>query len=726
MRGDLDGWMPRLVNGVFGEGAMHSIGVDVGGTFTDIAAVDSGGDLTILKVLSSTGDYSDAIGSGIEQLVRTGAVDVADVRLLAHAATIATNTVITLTGARVGLITTEGFRDVLEIGRLRYPRLYDMNWSKPPILVPRRHRTEVRERIDHRGRIVTALDWPSVEAAVERLLAAEVESIAICLLNAYANPEHEQRIAEYVRERAPQVDLSVSSDVLPEVKEFERTSTTVINAYVKPVVARYLTSLERRLADLGITAPVTVMQSSGGTVRTEVAKQRPVYAIESGPAAGVVGAAALGRHLGIDNLISFDMGGTTAKTCLIESGQPRLTGEYEVGGALNIGHRLLRGGGYLLRVPAIDLAEIGAGGGSIAWIDRGGALRVGPQSAGASPGPACYARGGTLPTVTDANVVLGYLNPRYLVGGELSIDYEAARRAVADHIAGPLGLDLESAASGIHRIVNATMVRAVRAVSSEIGRDPKDFVLFAFGGSGPVHAGNLARDAEVPQVVVPPAPGVFSALGLLVSTVEHQYVQTYWRDLLGANVDEIESHFRRIEGEARETLRGEGFAEFDVTMQRMVDLRYPGQTSEITVAAPERGLVAADLPDLAEAFHAEHERTYGHRSSEGERVEIVNVRLRARGHSEEDFTPDALARAARRRARQSRVETGSRRAYFEREGGWIETPVVQRSDLEGKPLRGPLIIEEYDSTVVVPPRSSTSLDDAGNIRIELDPSELRS
>jgi len=694
---------------------MQSVGVDVGGTFTDIASVDSDGRLTISKVLSSPTDYSNAICSGLADMVGEGDIVPSAVRHLVHAATIATNTVITGTGARVGLITTQGFRDVLELGRLRYPKLYDMNWDKPAPLVPRHLRREVYERIDHRGEIVTPLDRESVDAAVEALLSFEVDSIAICLLNAYANPIHEEAVAEIVRRRTPTTQLSVSSDVLPEVKEFERTSTTVINAYVKPVVARYLTQLEKRLDAMQFEAPVTVMQSSGGTVQTRVAREHPVYSIESGPAAGVVGAAALMSHLGIDNAISFDMGGTTAKTCLIEHGEPRLASEYEVGGEMNIGHRLLRGGGYLLRVPAIDLAEIGAGGGSIAWIDRGKALRVGPQSAGAEPGPACYSRGGTMPTVTDANVVLGYLNPSYLVGGELSIDVERAARAITDEIAKPLDLPLETAAQGIHTIVNSTMGRAVRAVSIEIGRDPNDFVLFAFGGSGPVHAGTLARTAKVPHVVIPPAPGVFSAVGLLVSTVEHRYVQTFWHELGDVDLSALEKRFHLLETEGRETLGSEGFASSQVKIQRLVDLRYSGQNSELTIPLSN---TAVHLPALAEAFHVEHETTYGYRSVD-EKLEIVNLRVRAQGFSDDDFTPDDLARSGQGRYR-SRSSTGaSRSAYFGEPYGWVTTPVIVRGDLDESPREGPFVVEEYDSTILVPPDASVYCDEWSNIRMDL-------
>lgn len=699
--------------------ARQSIGFDVGGTFTDVVVVDNDGHLAIRKVLSTPHDYSDGICAGLANMIQQNLVSVQDVRHLVHAATVATNTIITGTGAKVGLITTDGFRDVLEIGRLRYPRLYDMDFDKPVPLVPRHLRLGVIERVDYLGNVVTELDWKSVEAAIERLVSSDVESIAICLLNAYANPEHEQRIARHLAQHAPKIELSVSSEVLPEIKEYERTSTTVIDAYIKPVVARYISNLETRLNDMGLTAPITVMQSSGGTVRSSFVKQRPVYAIESGPAAGAVGAATLGKHLGINNIIAFDMGGTTAKTCLIENGVPRLASEYEVGGGLNIGHRLLRGGGYLLRVPSIDLAEIGAGGGSIAWIDRGGVLRVGPQSAGAEPGPACYQRGGNVPTVTDANVVLGYLNPRYLVGGELEIDRDMALHALAHNIGDPLKLKVEDAALGIHNIVNSTMVRAVRAVSSEIGRDPGDFVLFAFGGSGPVHAATLAREANMSSVIVPPAPGVFSAVGLLLSTVEHQYVQTFWRELGKVDINLFEQSFKRLEQEAQVTLLGEGFNEKQIELDRFVDMRYPGQTSEILIGVPTARRDDQLLGELESAFHLEHENSYGYRSLEAEAVEIVNIRLRARGISSNDFSPDDLFRAGHQTIGSSSFAESRRSAYFGIDYGWIETPVIPRDELRESPTEGPLIIEEYDATIVIPPEASARTDAANNLRIEL-------
>lgn len=697
---------------------MERIGVDVGGTFTDIVALDEDRGLTVLKVLSTPSDYSEAIQTGLWQLVQRGAITPGQVVSVVHAATVATNSVITGSGARVGLITTEGFRDVLEIGRLRMPRLYDMEWRKPRPLVPRYLRQEVSERVDFRGGVVTPLDQASVQRAVERLLSLGVESIAVCLLHSYANPDHEQAIGEYIRGRAPHVNLSLSHQVLPEIKEYERTSTTVINAYVKPLVQQYLSNLERRLGKMGIRAPLMVMHSAGGTMKAAAAGEHPDQVIESGPAAGVVGAAEVGHRLGIPNLISFDMGGTTAKACLIEDGEPRLASEFEVGAGASVGHRLLKGGGYLLRVPAIDLVEIGAGGGSIAWIDRGGILRVGTQSAGADPGPACYLRGGTEPTVTDANVALGYLNPGYLAGGDLVIDGELARRAVQDRIAGPLRLSLEEAAHGIHTVVNSNMVRAIQAVSSEIGRDPRDFALFAFGGSGPVHAASLAVQARIPSVIVPPGPGVFSATGLLFTAVEHRYSQTFWYGVEETDVEKLNGVLARLDQEARETLAAEGFSSEEMEFQHMVDMRYRGQSSELSIQVPPGYITREVLRALVDAFHVEHERSYGYRSDR-EDVQCVNLRVRARAIPRDPVAPGALAVVTGGHRNGPDGSAPIRKAYFGRDHGWVETPVVSRGDLSVVPLRGPAIVEEYDSTVAVPPGATATLDEVNNIRIDV-------
>jgi N-methylhydantoinase A len=497
------------------------VGVDIGGTFTDIVFLDTHGRLHIKKVASSADDYARAIVDGLREVFEETGLRGADVAELLHGTTVASNALLELRGARTGLITTRGFRDVLEIRHLRMPRLYDLTWQKPPTLVERRLRLEVDERIDAHGQIQRPLADADVERALDRLLAQEIEGLAVCLLNAYANPVHEERIKAIVQRRAPNLPLCISSEVLPEIKEYERTSTTVINTYVLPIVGRYLATLRTGLDAIGVRAPLLIMQSNGGLMTADAAAVRPMHIIESGPAAGVVGAQALAHRIGLGKLVTFDMGGTTAKASLVEDGAISRATEYQVGGGIMHGSRLLTGAGYLLRVPAIDLAEVGAGGGSIVWIDAGGALQVGPRSAGASPGPLCYDLGGTEPTVTDANVILGYLNPAALAGGAVKLNARLAHELFQNRIAARMGMSLEEAAHGAHLIAASNMMRAIKAVSSERGRDPREYVLFAFGGNGPLFAAGMARALEMSRVVVPPAPGLFSAFGLLYSEVEH-------------------------------------------------------------------------------------------------------------------------------------------------------------------------------------------------------------
>src|SRR5213594_4864893 len=462
--------------------ARFRVGVDIGGTFTDIVLLDAGGRIHTKKVSSSVDDYARAIVDGLGELFGETGLGGGDLAEVLHGTTVASNAILELKGARTGLITTTGFRDVLEIWRNRMPKLYDLSWEKPVPLVERYLRVEVEERVDAHGQILKPLDPAAVERALDRLLAEKIEALAVCLLHSYANPAHEERIAEIVRKRAPDLTLSVSSHVLPEIREYERTSTTVINAYVMPIVRRYLGTLRAGLDGVGAKAPLMIMQSNGGLMTDEAAATRPVHIIESGPAAGVVGAQALARKIGLGKIVTFDMGGTTAKASLVEDGEVSRATEYQVGGGIMAGSRLLTGAGYLLRVPAIDLAEVGAGGGSLVWIDPGGGLQVGPQSAGAFPGPLCYDLGGAEPTVTDAHEIL---------------EAKIARR---------LGLPLAEAAYGAHVIAASNMMRAIRAVSSERGRDPREYALFAFGGNGPVFAAGMARQLEITRVVVPPAP----------------------------------------------------------------------------------------------------------------------------------------------------------------------------------------------------------------------------
>jgi N-methylhydantoinase A len=688
------------------------VGIDVGGTFTDIVFLSPDGAVLTRKILSSPDDYSRAIRVGLEEIFRDARVNPGEVREVMHGTTVATNAILEGKGARTGLVTTRGFRDVLEIRRMRTNRLYDIYWEKPAPLVRRRWRREVTERVDHRGEVLVPLDVADAREAVGRLLAEGVTSIAICFLHAYANPAHERQVEAIVRELAPGLSVSLSCRVLPEIKEYERTSTTVINAYIRPVIDGYVASLEAHLRELGIGAPLLIMQSNGGLMPAATAREAPIHIIESGPAAGVTGALEVSQRLGLPNVITLDIGGTTAKTSLIESGQLTRSAEYEVGGGMSIGHRLLKGGGYLLRVPAVDIAEVGAGGGSIAWIDKGGSLQVGPQSAGAAPGPACYDRGGEEPTLTDANVVLGYLNPRALAGGTLRLDASRARQAVEERIAAPLGLDVTDAAWAIHRLADASMVRALRAVSTERGRDPRNFVLFAFGGKGPVHALGIAEALGIGRVVIPPAPGLFSSLALLFSEVEHHFVQTYFPPSGADDVARLEMVLADLERQGREALDAEGYRGDRARLDRYADARYAGQSSELTIPVPPGALTPAVLAALREAFAVEHEKTYGYRS-DAEPVQIVGLRLVARGLSSEARVPDRL-----RIAGGPAAARGSRQAYFGPQHCWRQTPVLGRNDLMAAPSDGPLIVEEYDATTVIPPGWSASLDAGGHVMIQ--------
>jgi N-methylhydantoinase A len=684
------------------------VGIDIGGTFTDIVFLTEDGHVYTAKVPSTPDDYSRGIADGMRAVFAERHADGASVDEVIHGTTVATNAILEKKGARTGLITTEGFRDVLEIRRLRMPRLYDLGWQKPETLVPRDRRLEVRERIDHRGAVVHPLDEADAARVIDELLATGVDSVAVCLLNAYANGLHEARVEALIRARRSDLPVNLSSEILPEIREYERTSTTVVNAYVLPVVERYLGSLAVVLRELGVKAPLLIMQSNGGTMSAESAARRPIHIIESGPAAGVVGAVEIARKLGCADVLTFDMGGTTAKASIIEGGDVSRVSECEVGGGINLAGRLLRGGGYHVRVPAIDIAEVGAGGGSLVWIDRGGSMRVGPESAGADPGPVCYGRGGRIPTVTDANVVLGFLNPDYLVGGSLRLDADRAAQALTESIARPLGLEVAEAAWGVHVLANAMMARAVRAVSSERGRDPRQFVLMAFGGNGPVHAVTLARSLEIPRVVVPPVPGLFSALGLLFPEIAHHYVRTHKRRLDELALDDAQGVFDQLEAEGRRALGAEGYPDGRVALSRLVDARYLGENSELTIAFPDG--VRDGGRELRERFDQEHERTYGYRSAD-EVVEVVNLRVIARGLSAFSRVPARLSIESDGVDRPAR-----RRAYFGPEHGWRDVAVVSRRALGTR--EGPLIVEQYDTTIVIPPGCRATVDGEDNVIVD--------
>ncbi len=494
------------------EGSIR-VGADVGGTFTDVVFADAEGKVWTHKIPSTPPDFETAVLKAISQLLRDTTASGSDVTEVAHGTTVATNAILERRGALTALVTTQGFRDVLELRRIRAPQMYDLFFEKPPELVERFLRFEISERLSARGEVLAPVDPVELAQLTQRLKEEKVESVAVCLLHAYAYPQHEILVGDFLRRHLPQVQVSLSSEILRERKEYERTATTVVNAYVRPVMRGYLAALRAGMRALTIHSPLLIMQSAGGLTPEEEATRRPVYVLESGPAAGVLASQATAGHLGLKNVITLDMGGTTAKASLIEGGKVRYSPEYEVGASLSAGNRLVGGGGELIRAPSIDIAEVGSGGGSIAYLDGAGGVRVGPRSAGAVPGPACYSRGGQQPTVTDANVVLGYIRPGPLANGEITIDSDVAGRAVQDRIAASLDMDLLQAAEGIHRIANARTMRALRAVSTERGRDPREFVLMAFGGSGPVHAAGLAQELHIRRVIVPPLPGPVQRFG---------------------------------------------------------------------------------------------------------------------------------------------------------------------------------------------------------------------
>jgi len=689
------------------------IGVDIGGTFTDIVLLGGDGTIHTKKISSSTGDYARAIVDGLDEVFRETGLTGGDVDQIRHGTTVASNAILEGKGARVGLITTAGFRDVLELRTLRMPRLYDMSWEKPPPLVERYLRRTVDERVRASGEVERALDMADARAQVQALVDEGVEAIAVCLINAFANPAHELMIKQAIAELAPDLVHCISYEVLPEIKEYERTSTTVINGYVMPIVATYLTALRRGLDAAGIPAPLLLMQSNGGLTTDRAAAERPIHIIESGPAGGVVGAQAIAGAKALDRIITFDMGGTTAKASMVENGSVLRAQEYAVGAGIMIGSRLLSGAGYALKVPAIDLAEVGAGGGSLVRLDQGGALQVGPQSAGAVPGPVCYAKGGETVTVTDANVVLGYLNQKHLVGGALPIDAARAREAFKVQVADPLGLPVEEAAHGAFRIAASNMIRAIRAVSSERGRDPRTFALFAFGGNGPLFACEMAKTLDMKRVVIPPSPGLFSAFGLLYADLEHHYSRTLRRVTQEADPAEIAAAWGELENQARTQLAADGVAAADMQIRRAGALHYKGQSFELVVPAPDGAIDKDFLDQLADAFGAEHARVYGHRAGPEEPVELVSMQVVAASRADRGGVPE--------RVTQSRPEPDPgppRRVFFGQERGWLETPVLRRSDLAGG-RAGPLIVEEYDATCVVPPGAKASIDEGGNIVIEL-------
>ena len=675
------------------------IAVDIGGTFTDLVAVDDRGKVARSKALTTPDD----LAQGIQDCLRAANIDVAGATFFVHGSTVTINAVLERKGACTGLITTKGFRDVYEIGRGNRPEGYNLFFKRPVPLVPRDLRFEVDERLYASGEVLKPLKESSAKEAIGALKGAGVESIAVCLLHAYANAAHERRLGELLREQFPQAYVSLSHEILREFREYERTSTTVLNSYVGPLVRRYLISLEKMLAAAGFAGTFRVMQSNGGVMSAETAKKIPVSMMESGPVAGVIAAARLGESLDCRHIISFDMGGTTAKSSLIKDFHPEVTGSYYVGGYVS---------GHPMMLPVVDIVEVGNGGGSIAWIDPAGGLKVGPQSAGAAPGPACYGKGGTEPTVTDANLITGRVDPQYFLGSGVRLQRDKAVEAVTERIAKPLGLSLEEAALGILTIANFNMSLSVRAVSVEKGYDPRDCVLVPSGGGGALHAVAIARELSVPRVIIPPMPAHFSALGMLLADLKHDYVQTYVRELTETTGAQIFDAFSPLEKSALETLTEEGAKPEQITLRRFLDMRYRGQEYTLPVPVTEELRTLTDFGAIRARFDQLHQEHYGH-SAPKEPVMMVNLRLSALGRFENKLPPISALPA------EDRGERSRRPVIFDTES--VQTPVYLRSGFSpGDRLVGPAVIEEIGATILVYPGDQMYVNEVGHLVIEIE------
>ena len=691
------------------------VGVDIGGTFTDVALIDdASGEIGVAKVPTTPRDLAEGVLAALRMAMDRYHVKRGDVGLLSHATTVVTNAILEGHGARAALVTTRGFRDILELRRSARGDLYDLFQDAPATLVPRRRRLEITERVGADGGIVTPLAEAEIDGLIATLKAQRVEAIAVSLLFSFLNPEHERRLGARLRAAFPGLPIYLSCEVLPEIKEFERTSTTAVCAYVGPILASYLARLEDATRSQGLP-PLYVMGSNGGILEAGEAVAMPAMAVESGPAAGVVAAALVARQTGRGDLLSFDMGGTTAKASLIRGGQYETTPEYEVGGGGSSRSRWMHGTGHPIRVPVIDLAEVSAGGGSIAWVDRAGSLRVGPKSAGADPGPVCYARGGTEPTVTDCNLLLGYLDKGSLLAGDLPIDHAAAAAAIAKRLAEPLGVDARTAAAAVIDVVNHAMAEALKIVSVQRGHDPREFVLAAFGGAGPLHATALATELGIAEIVCPPIPGAFSALGLIGTDLKRDYVRTVYTTTASADPAALEAVFAALEKEGAAMLDRAGVAPERRRFERSVDARYERQSYELSIPVPSRALDPAALAEIAAAFHDRHRVTYGH-DNRSEPVQLVSARLVAIG-----AIPPLLIRDRTAPAGTNAVKS-SREVWFRQTGATAAAVYDRRRMPAGLVAPGPAIIESLESTILVPPDWQAAMNEDGFVVLTRSPS----
>jgi len=687
----------------------YRFGFDIGGTFTDFVLIDTdSGDVQTYKSLTTPQNPSNAVMEGWQALLDRAGAAGGDVANAIHGTTLITNALIERKGATTAMITTAGFKDVLEMAReMRYD-IYDLLMVLPEPLVARPLRLEVHERLDAKGHVVEPLDTAELELLKPVLEEHGVQAVAICLLHAFTNPEHEQRIAAWFAEHLPDLSISISSEVSPQIREYERMSTTVANAYVQPLTERYLQRLQTDLHAGGFAHDLYLMLSSGGITTVDTAARFPVRLTESGPAAGALAAVYYGKLTGNADLVSFDMGGTTAKMCLIRNGEPTVTDTFEIARV----RRFKRGSGLPVRIPTIELIEIGAGGGSIARVDELGLLKVGPDSSGAEPGPACYGQGGTFPTVTDADAVLGYLNPDFFLGGRMDLDLESAREAIRTHVAEPMGLDVTDAAYGIYRVVNENMISATRVHVTERGADPRKLKLIAFGGAGPVHAHEIAKALKMQGYICPASAGVASALGFLTAPASFQLSRTFISPVTSGVLGDVDAVFEQLETEGRATLTRAGVPDADMRFVRQADLRHHGQGHEIVVTLPDKPLAQVDLDtELRPRFYETYEGIFGH-AHHHLGLEITTCRLTATGPA----PTIALKQLPATGADPQGAIKGTRKAYFADAGGYVDTPRYDRAKLSaGAVFFGPAIVEDIDSTAVIGPNTRVEIDAYANL-----------
>jgi len=685
------------------------VGVDIGGTFTDLLVLDeSNGAFHIGKTLTTPDDPSRAVRTGLIELLQRHEIAPSRVQQLIHGTTLVTNALIERRGVPTALLTTKGFRDAVEIGHEHRYDLYDLFLELPKPLVRRRWRLEVDERVLADGTVERPVDPEEIRRLIAEMRAGGIEAVAVTLLHSYRFPDHERQIGEILAREAPEMTVSLSSDVVPEIREYERTSTTICNVYVRPVVDRYLARLEASLRELGVNCEMLVMLSSGGICTVETARQYPIRLVESGPAAGALAAAHLGQSIGVENLFSFDMGGTTAKACLIDGGEPLTSSDFEVSRV----YRFKKGSGFPVSVPVIEMIEIGAGGGSIASIDQLGLLKIGPRSAGAVPGPACYGQGGTEPTVTDADLVLGNLDPNFFLGGTMALDRAAAERAIEERVAKPLGLSITEAAWGIHQLVNENMASAARVHAIERGKDPRKYPIFAFGGAGPVHAFRVAKILHAPGLIVPAGAGVASTIGFLVAPLAFDFVRSSIARLDRLDWSDVNRLCAEMEYEGRDLLSRASVGADEMRIVRTVELRYVGQGHEVRVPVPDGELSDASLPVILESFESLYRHLY-HRIAPGNPIESVSWRLVVSGP-----TPSVpLSRLGNSDGGTRSDPIKSYRDVFQPEAGaYVRTRVYDRYRLHpGDTVAGPAIVEERESTVVLGPSSVARVDDFLNL-----------